>query len=120
MDGIGISTKTALRDEEEDDDDMIEILDSPVKVSERSQRKQSEKDDTLAPVFNMFSKPEAGPSKGKHPGSSPSVKQENRSRAEKTSSFSISSVQEKRRTDDLEDHRTVKKPKSDPVKQAQP
>jgi hypothetical protein len=120
MDGIGISTKTALRDEEEDDDDMIEILDSPVKVSERSQRKQSEKDDTLAPVFNMFSKPEAGPSKGKHPGSSPSVKQENRPRAEKTSSFSISSVQEKRRTDDLEDHRTVKKPKSDPVKQAQP
>lgn len=120
MDGNGISTRIALRDEEEDDDDVIEILDSPVKVPERSQRKQSAKDDNLAPVFNIFSKPEAGPSKGKHPGSSPSVKQENKPRTEKTSSFSIPNMQEKRRADDLEDLRTVKKPKADPVKQAQP
>jgi len=120
MDGDGTSTKTALRDEEEDDDDVIEILDSPVKVSERSQRKQSAKDDILAPVFNIFSKPEAGPSKGKLPAGSPSVKQENRPRAEKTSSFSIPNMREKRRADDLEDYRTVKKPKPDPVKQAQP
>jgi hypothetical protein len=120
MDGNGTSTKTALRDEEEDDDDVIEILDSPVKVPERSQRKQSAKDDNLAPVFNIFSKPEAGPSKDKHPGSSPVIKQENRLRVEKTSSSSILSVQEKRRADDLNDNRTSKKPKPDPVKQAQP
>jgi hypothetical protein len=120
MDGNGTGTKTALRDEEEDDDDVIEILDSPVKVSERSQRKQSAKDDNLAPVFNIFSKPEAGPSKGKHPGNSPSVKQESRPIAEKTSSFSMSSVQGKRRADEQDDGRTIKKPKADPVKQAQP
>jgi hypothetical protein len=120
MDANASLAKTALRDEEEDDDDVIEILDSPVKVLERSQRKQSVKDDNLAPVFNIFSKPEADPSKGKHPGSSPSVKQENRPRAEKTSSFSMSSVQGKRRADEQDDGRTIKKPKADPVKQAQP
>lgn len=120
MNGNSTLAKPALRDEEEEDDDVIEILDSPVKVSERSQRIQSVKDDNLAPVFNMFSRPEAGPYKGKHPGSSPSIKQENRPRADKTGAFSITSVQEKRRADEQDDSRTLKKPKADPVKQAQP
>jgi hypothetical protein len=122
MNGDPTPAKVILRDEQDDDDDVIEILDSPVKSLDQGARKRNPKEDNLAPVFNMFTKPEQGSSKGKHPASPflPSVKQETRTRVEEIGTTLASSRQEKRRLDDQIDSRMSKKLKLDPVKQAQP
>ena len=107
--------------ESEEDDDVIEILDSPVKISEEYSHKRSLKEDGLAPVFNMFTKPEHGSSKGKHLGSSPAARRDTKPRTEEADASFATSRQEKRRiADEPDDDRSIKKSRPDPLKQAQP
>lgn len=107
--------------DDDEDDDVIEILDSPIKPSARSHSKRHSEEDVLAPVFNMFTKPEPGPSRSKNILSSPVVKQETGSKvATKTNSVSTARSEKRRMDDERAEDRAVKKPRSDPLKQAQP
>jgi hypothetical protein len=105
-------------DIEVDDDDIIEIIDNPIKTSFSGPLAEGgSKNHHVAPVFNIFNKPESI-SKQKKTSSS-TAKYESPQRDHLVQDVS-SSAKGKRRIDDNEEDRTSKKAKLDAVKLAQP
>jgi len=103
-----------------DDDDVIEIIDSPIKTTPSGASNQGgSKNSTIAPVFNIFNKPDSHSKQKKASG--PSATWETSQRDIRVPDASPSMSKGKRRADeDEEDRTTAKKPKIDAVKMAQP
>jgi putative ATPase len=102
-----------------DDDDVIEIIDSPVKTTPSGTSQEGgSKNSTIAPIFNIFNKPDTH---SKQQRASVSItKTETPQKDARLQDASSSMSKGKRRADEDEEDRAVKKPKVDPVKMAQP
>jgi len=102
-----------------DDDDVIEIIDSPIKTSSSGALNEGgSKNSTIAPVFNIFNKPETSSKQKK--ASISITKHETPQRDARIEDVSPSISKGKRRAYEDEEDRAVKKPKVDAVKMAQP
>jgi hypothetical protein len=113
------SVSTARGEVQEDDDDIIEILDSPVKQNQDNKHAQtSTKDGPIAPVFNIFNRSE--PTSGENRPITSTFKNEADHKLANAPSTPSSALKGKRRQDEFEEDRVSKKFRVDPVKLAQP
>lgn len=115
--------KTSEEDDRETDDDVIEILDSPVKpmatrvFKSNDQTNAAEQRGKMAPVFAMTGRQTQGEHHHSKSGGDKNLQQQS---SMEDSSISTLAHKAKRKQNDLDSEKSVKKQRTDPLKAAQP